>query len=703
MIDAASLCMGCMEVRSSAGECARCGYGEQEPESPLHLRPRTELHGQYLIGRVLGHGGFGVTYLAWDLNLERKIAIKEYLPSGVAMRTGQNSQVIPYSGEVRKDFEWGLERYLDEARTVARFQNHPSIVSVLNFFRGNGTAYLVMEYLEGGTFDKYLQAHGGRTDIETSLKVMVPVLDALGAVHEAGILHRDISPDNIYITRTWQVKVLDFGAARYALGSKSRNLSVILKEGFAPVEQYHSKGNQGPWTDIYACGATLFRSLTAKTPPPALERLHQDELQPPSAFGAQIAPHQERALMKALALRPEDRFLSMQAFKEALTAQSAPPPTIPAGELRFQESVPYLEFTDRPAPAPPTAPVQKMPPPVPPPRPPAKSNLKPILAGMAGVVLAIAGVAGYVQWEEHKRKIEREKQIEIARVREEEQRQRRALEEQQRLREEQLQRERDAEQFRLQREKEELQRQRDDLNRKQILEKQRLEQQRLEQQRLEQQRLEQQRLEQQRLQQQRTEQIRQEQLRQQQLREEQLRRQQAERNRPPFSPQPQAGYEDLLRLGDNAARMRNYRGAADYYLQAVRADPNRPQAYANIGWLYLYQLGDMQGGLNNYRRAVELGGVVYFLVHHDHTNLSFQQYCSGNLGISRTRIGFTDQRGQHNFAFNKNELREVKENRFPFKQVQGDFHIKTNDGRNYNLVSAGNAMQIRNIILELGR
>ncbi|MBS1830967.1 MAG: serine/threonine protein kinase, partial [Acidobacteria bacterium] len=145
MLDVTNLCMGCMELRSEA-TCPKCGFVEgTDPESPLHLRPRTELHGQYLVGKVLGHGGFGITYLGWDLNLERKIAIKEYLPSGVAVRTGLNSDVMPFSGEMRKDFEYGLERYLDEARTVARFQTHPSIVSVLNFFRANGTAYLVME------------------------------------------------------------------------------------------------------------------------------------------------------------------------------------------------------------------------------------------------------------------------------------------------------------------------------------------------------------------------------------------------------------------------------------------------------------------------------------------------------------------------------------------------------------------------------
>ncbi|MCC6363723.1 MAG: hypothetical protein IT165_09365 [Bryobacterales bacterium] len=136
-----------------------------------------ELHGQYLAGKVLGHGGFGVTYLGWDLNLARKIAIKEYLPIIVAVRTGANSEVIPFSGDSRKDFEYGLERYLDEARTT----------------------------------------------------IMAPVLEALGSVHQQDILHRDISPDNIYITRKWRIKVLDFGAARYALGRKSRNLSVILE------------------------------------------------------------------------------------------------------------------------------------------------------------------------------------------------------------------------------------------------------------------------------------------------------------------------------------------------------------------------------------------------------------------------------------------------------------------------------------------
>ena len=188
MVDVANLCMGCMELKGSEAVCPKCGFKEgTDPDSPLHLRPRTELHGQYLVGKVLGHGGFGITYLGWDLNLERKIAIKEYLPSGVAVRTGINSDVMPFSGEMRKDFEYGLERYLDEARTVARFQTHPSIVSVLNFFRANGTAYLVMEYLEGATLERFLESNQGKTTIDMMLTVMVPVMDALHTVHQQGI------------------------------------------------------------------------------------------------------------------------------------------------------------------------------------------------------------------------------------------------------------------------------------------------------------------------------------------------------------------------------------------------------------------------------------------------------------------------------------------------------------------------------------
>jgi len=179
-MDLHQLCMGCMSPREdeAAPACLRCGHEHgAKAASPLHLCPHTELqNGQYVVGRVLGHGGFGITYIGWESNLERKLAVKEYFPSGVAMRTGQRDEVAPYSGTHQKDFEYGLERYLEEARLLARFANHPHILSVLNFFRQNGTAYIVMEYLEGRTLEKYLDQMGGRISFEEAIQLLTPVM-----------------------------------------------------------------------------------------------------------------------------------------------------------------------------------------------------------------------------------------------------------------------------------------------------------------------------------------------------------------------------------------------------------------------------------------------------------------------------------------------------------------------------------------------
>jgi serine/threonine protein kinase len=312
--------MGCMERGGDSGACA-CGYRDGSPtDSPLHLEPRTVLLDQYLLGRVLGHGGFGITYLAWDLNLETKLAVKEYLPTGVATRTAGQTTVAPFSGQSKQDYEWGLEKFLEEARVLARFKQHPGIVSVVNFFRANGTAYLAMEYVEGVTLAHYLDQAGGKIPWERTLRLMLPVMDALREVHRAGVLHRDISPDNVYLTGSGGVKVLDFGAARYALGQQSRNLSVILKESYAPEEQYRTKGNQGPWTDVYGAAATMYRAITGQAPTPALDRLNQDDLPKPSFLGAAIAPDSEAILMKGLAVRASERYQSMEDFAQALTA-----------------------------------------------------------------------------------------------------------------------------------------------------------------------------------------------------------------------------------------------------------------------------------------------------------------------------------------------------------------------------------------------
>jgi serine/threonine protein kinase len=351
------LCMGCMEVRGPTPACPSCGWREdQVPDSPLYLLPRAVLQNQYLLGRVLGHGGFGITYLGWDLNLATKLAVKEYFPSNVATRASGTVSVRPYGSRSEQDYQWGLEKFLEEARVLARFQNQPGIVSVFNFFRANETAYLVMEYLQGVTLERYLEDRGGRIPVDHVIRFLTPVMSALCEVHRAGILHRDISPDNIHINSSSQVKLLDFGAARYALGQQSKNLSVILKEGFAPEEQYRTKGLQGPWTDVYATAATIYKSITGIVPTPALDRLENDDLVPPSSVpGVIVTPQLEACLMKGLAVRAPDRFQSMEDFRAALTGDSPvaiSPPTTALNTLRYVAPVPEPQPEPLPIPEP---------------------------------------------------------------------------------------------------------------------------------------------------------------------------------------------------------------------------------------------------------------------------------------------------------------------------------------------------------------
>ncbi|WP_078410206.1 protein kinase domain-containing protein [Priestia abyssalis] len=319
MSDFSHLCFGCMENKGEAQVCPFCGWVEGTPaEAPQHLRPGTVLHEKYVLGRVLGHGGFGITYLAWDLNLDMKLAIKEYMPRDFATRSPEHTAVSVFTGQLESHFEHGLKKFLDEAKTLAQFNAHPGIVGVRDFFRENGTAYLVMYYLEGIDFKQYLEMQGGKIPFGTALKIMIPVMDALREVHGTGTLHRDISPDNIYITAEGQVKVLDFGAARHAMNEFSKSISVILKPGYAPEEQYRSKGKQGPWTDVYAAAATFYRAIVGHVPPESLDRLEEDTIERPSKLGADIPPEAEAALMKALAVKQTDRYQIIGEFQQAL-------------------------------------------------------------------------------------------------------------------------------------------------------------------------------------------------------------------------------------------------------------------------------------------------------------------------------------------------------------------------------------------------
>ncbi len=292
------------------------GVSFMNDKYPLALPEGTVLAGQYQIEKVLGEGGFGITYEARDHQNGERVAVKEFFPDTMATRQGL--VVVPFGGERGASYDYGKDRFLEEAQTLAQFLGNESIVHIHSYFEENGTAYFVMDFVEGTSFDVYIREHGGKLGWEETTKILVPIMDALGAVHSKGIVHRDVTPDNIFITRDGTVKLLDFGAARYSLGDKSRSLDVVLKHGFAPKEQYTRRGRQGPYTDVYALGATFYYALTGRRPPDSVERIEEDELVPPSALSVEIPRAAEDAILTALSVQPADRFQSMEAFKHAM-------------------------------------------------------------------------------------------------------------------------------------------------------------------------------------------------------------------------------------------------------------------------------------------------------------------------------------------------------------------------------------------------
>ena len=358
--------------------CPHCGWQPGQDNPPPALALGRMLDGRYRIGRVLGHGGFGITYLAWDDNLHLRLAIKEYLPRDSATRAPDGVSLAIYSGQAGEQFTYGLERFLEEARALAHFDQHPGIVTVKNFFRAHGTGYCVMDYVDGITLRQYLeQQPGGRISVADALKLLMPVMDALRAVHKEGLLHRDLAPDNIYLTADGRIKLLDFGAARFAASEHSKSLSIILKPGYAPEEQYRSKGKQGPWTDVYGLAATFYRAITGVVPPEALDRTEEDELLPPSKQSIAIQPQEEAVLLKALAIKAPLRYQSIWEFQQAWRT-AALPVSAPLADAGAAQATPT-----------PVTPA------------PGAAN-----AGKAGLIWALAGivalvaVAGAVLWSE---------------------------------------------------------------------------------------------------------------------------------------------------------------------------------------------------------------------------------------------------------------------------------------------------------------
>lgn len=306
--------------------CPHCGYVCGTPaEESIHMQPGTLLHDRYIVGRVLGYGGFGVTYIGWDGKLEQKVAIKEYLPGEFSTRMPGQSQVTVFNGDKSEQFRDGLKKFVEESKRLAKFQNEAGIVKIFDSFEENETAYIIMEYLDGITLKEYLGQVGTIPEDE-AINMLMPVMESLQTVHAEGLLHRDIAPDNIFLTKDGSVKLIDFGASRYATTSHSRSLTVIIKPGYSPEEQYRSRGDQGPYTDVYAIAATLYRMITGKTPPDAMERRakyenqNKDILIEPHKLVKNISRNREVAILNAMNVRVEDRTPDIKTFIEELNA-----------------------------------------------------------------------------------------------------------------------------------------------------------------------------------------------------------------------------------------------------------------------------------------------------------------------------------------------------------------------------------------------
>ena len=282
------------------------------------LRKGTRLIGRYTIEGVLGQGGFGITYLGMDELHKKKVAIKEFFPQGIVTRNIEYEDTVTVTlvGE-KENYDKGKERFLKEAQTMAMFSKDKGIVKALDFFEINNTAYIVMEYLEGVTLKQYLRENK-RIDAEDLVELLVPLIEALDEIHSQGLIHRDISPDNIMVLPDGRIKLMDFGAARDYTEFGEKSLSIVLKPGYAPPEQYQTHGIQGPWTDIYALCATMYKCITGENPPDAIERVMDDSLKKISEFGIVIPPQEEAAIIKGMSVSAKDRYQNIKDFCEDL-------------------------------------------------------------------------------------------------------------------------------------------------------------------------------------------------------------------------------------------------------------------------------------------------------------------------------------------------------------------------------------------------
>lgn len=319
-----NICPNCFQETPESGTCRQCGFDRrEEKKNPLGLPEFYRLEGRYLLGRTLGFGGFGITYKAFDLMNRCCCAVKEFVPAGVSARDTDGIGLHAVSNSRMQEFEHGKKRFLEEAEVLKKLTDIPEVVQITDYFAGNNTVYFVMEYLEGATLKQLMEACGGKIPYSQAVSVIRLVGEALEKVHtRTGIFHRDISPDNIMVTKNGRVKLIDFGNAKYMIGKNSQNLSVVLKHGYAPPEQYSSTGSQGSYTDVYALAATFYYAVSGVKIPGAPDRFGGETYRPLSEIVPAAGAKASTAVDLALELNSKKRTQSAAGFVRALSGES---------------------------------------------------------------------------------------------------------------------------------------------------------------------------------------------------------------------------------------------------------------------------------------------------------------------------------------------------------------------------------------------